>query len=342
MAVTRAQKVRLGVFVAVSCAVLFGGLLLLAGMKLGETRDLYPVCFSDANASLNGLEVGSPVKYSGIRVGRVDSIKVDPQDVSVLVVGLSLEGGTPVAEDSLASAGSMGITGLKYIELSRGSRAARIRTPGETIPAGESMMDALTDRAGVISAKLEVLVDNLNQLTTPEMRGKVAAVLDNTNQLLRTADETVAENRGNLQQLSEKIARASVQVEELTRELKGTSQRVNAMLDSASPQVATVLTEAALLVGELRHSREQLDATLVTARAAMGEEGMGKTLQSADRLMDRGYRVLVQSQEEIEVAVERLRETSENLSTFSQRIKDDPSLLLLGGDERGMRGESDR
>jgi len=59
--------------------------------------------------------------------------------------------------------------------------------------------------------------------------------------------------------------------------------------------------------------------------------------------MERGYLVLVQSQEEIETAVERLRETSENLSVFSQRIKDDPSLLLLGrGEERGLRREGDR
>lgn len=343
MAVTRAQKVRLGIFVAVGLAVLVGGLLVLAGMKLGEKRDLYSVRFSDANASLNGLEVGSPVKYSGIRIGRVESIKVDPEDVSTLVVELSLEGGTPVAEDSVASAGSMGITGLKYIELSRGSRSARKREPGETIPAGVSLIDELSDKAAVITAKLEQLVDNLNAITTPEMRGKVASVLDNTNQLLRTADATVEENRANLKGLGERIARASVQVEELTRELKGTTLRVNGLLDSASPKVETVLVEAAALAGELRHSREQLDQTLAAARAAMGEEGVGKTLKSADRLMERGYLVLVQSQEEIETAVERLRETSENLSVFSQRIKDDPSLLLLGGgEERGLRRESDR
>lgn len=333
MAVTRAQRVRLGVFVATGLAVLVGGLLVLAGTKLGEKRDRYSVRFDDASYSLTGLEVGAPVRYSGVRIGRVDAIKVDPQDVSVLVVELSLNGGTPVAEDSKASAGSMGITGLKYIELSRGSRAARVRAPGEVIPAGPSLMDELTDRAEAISNKVDRLLDNLNAFTTPDMRARAVALLDNTNRLVQTTEATVAENRGNLKELSQKIALASTQVEVLTRELQGTAGRVNALLDDAQPKVAHLLTEADGLVVELRKSREQLDGVLVAAKTALGDEGLGKTATSVNRLVDRSHLVLVQSQEDLEAALSRLRQTSENLSVFSQRIKEDPSLLLLGSSE---------
>jgi len=330
MAVTRAQRVRLGIFVVAGTAALVGGLLLLAGMKLGQKRDHYSVRFSESNHSLNGLEVGAPVKYSGVRLGRVDSIRVDPKDVSTLIVELTLNGGTPVAEDSVASAGSMGITGLKYIELSRGSRAARIRSPGEIIPEGPSLMDELTDKATAISAKVEKLLENLNTFTTPDMRARAAGLLDNANHLIQTTDATVAENRGNLKELSEKIAKASVQVEALTRDLQTTAGRVNAILDDAQPKVASLLTEANGLVTELRQTRAQLDQVLVTAKTTLGEEGVGKTAQSANKLLDRGNLFLRQSQEEIETSLVHLRETTENLSVFSQRIKEDPSLLLLG------------
>ncbi|MBI5549364.1 MAG: MCE family protein [Deltaproteobacteria bacterium] len=333
MAVTRAQRVRLGIFVASGVAALVGGLLLLAGMKLGEKREHYSVRFSEASHSLSGLEVGAPVKYSGVRIGRVDSIKVDPNDVSVLVVELSLNGGTPVAEDSVASAGSLGITGLKYIELSRGSRAARLRAPGEVIPAGPSLMDELTDRATAISNKVDRLLDNLNAFTTPDMRQRAASLLDHADGLVRTTEATVAENRSSLKELSHKIALASSQVEALSRELQGTAGRVNQLLDDAQPKVAHLLTEADGLVTELRTTRAQLDQVLVTAKTTLGEEGLGRTATSVNKLVERGNLVLLRSQEELESSLQHLRETSENLSVFSQRIKEDPSLLLLGSDE---------
>jgi phospholipid/cholesterol/gamma-HCH transport system substrate-binding protein len=294
------------------------------------------VRFSEANYSLSGLEVGAPVKYSGVRIGRVDSIKVDPADVSVLVVQLSLNGKTPVAEDSVASAGSLGITGLKYIELSRGSHKARVREPGETIPAGPSLMDELTDRAEVIARKIEMLLDNLNSFTTPDMRARAAGLLDHADGLVRTTEATVAENRGNLKELSHKIALASAQVEALSRDLQGTAGRVNQILDDAQPKVAHLLGEADGLVTELRQTRAQMDAVLATAKGTLGEEGLAKTATSVNKLVERGNLILMRSQEELDTSLVHLRETSENLSAFSKRIKEDPSLLLLGrGADRG-------
>ena len=341
MAATRSQKVRLGIFVGSAAAVLLIGLVLLAGFKLGEKRDHYSVRFFE-NYSLNGLDVGSPVKYSGIR-------KIDPQDVSVIVVDLSLHRGTPIAEDSVATADAMGITGLKFIELSRGSHGARVRQPGEVIPAGPSLMDEITDRANVISNKIELLVDNLNRFTTPDMRERAAAALDNANRLLTTAEATVEENRANLRELSQRVTLASRQVESLTRDLQGSAQRANALLDAAAPRVDRLLGDATLLVAELRKSREQLDAVLVeskatlqTARVALGDEGAGKAAKSVNRLAERGYVVLTQSQEELDAMLAALRQTTENLSIFSQRIKERPSLLIMGGESAKGREESDR
>lgn len=342
MAVTRAQKVRLGIFLAVALTVGVGGLVLLAGMKLGEKRDRYTVRFSEAAVSFSGLDVGSPVKYSGIRIGNVEAIRIDPNDVSVIEVTLDLVGGTPVAEDSVASLGSLGITGLKYVELSRGSSKARVRKPGETIPAGSSLLDTLTDQATVIAAKVETLLGQANAFTTPEMKEKVAELLDRGSKLLATTEEVVSENRGNLQMLSQRVADSSAQVQALAATLQRTSARLEAMIATSGPQLQRLLEESVGLVAELRRSRAQLDGllaesrgTLQDARAVVGKDGLGKTMEDVDRLVTRGYLVLLQSQEDLSEALGHLRETSENMNAFSQRIKEDPSLLLMGGSESG-------
>lgn len=340
MAVTRAQKVRLGVFVATGLTALVGGLIVLAGMKLGETRDAYTVRFSQGEISLSGLDVGSTVKYSGIRVGRVDGIRVDPADVSTIVVQLSLDGGTPVAENSVASLGSLGITGLKYIELSRGDQGARIRAPGEEIPSGPSMMDELTDQASGIARKLNHLIEQLNTFTSPTNQTKVTEILDRTNRLLETTEATVAENRGNLQMVSQRVASLSTELEGASKDLRQTVRQANELLRTTQPRVLGLADEATKLVSELRETRAKVDlvletsqATLEATRTTVGPEGLGKTLASVDQLVTRGYLVLLQSQEDITEATGHMKETAENMSVFSERIKEDPSLLLLGGDE---------
>jgi phospholipid/cholesterol/gamma-HCH transport system substrate-binding protein len=361
MAVTRAQRARLGVFVATGTAVLVGGILLLAGLKLGQKRDVYTVRFSETHHSLSGLEVGAPVKYSGVRVGRVDSITVDPKDVSVLVVQLSLNGGTPVAEDSAASAGSLGITGLKYVELTRGSRTARIREPGEVIPEGPSLFDDLADRAEVVARKIESLLDSLSSITSPEMRAKGTKLVDSAIRLMDTTEATVAENRGSLKELTVKVAGTATQVGLLARDLRGTLRdvdalavelrgtasrasaladdirgtagRVNSLFDESRPRMVHLLDETDSLVGEFRQTRRQLDLVLVSAQATLGEDGLRKTSQTANKLLERGNVLMVNGQEELESSLEHLRETAENLSVFSERIKSDPSLLLRGGPE---------
>ncbi len=340
MGVSKAQKMRLGVFLALGLSVLGGGLVVLAGMKLGEVRDVYPVRFKDGAVSLSGLDVGSPVKYSGIRVGRVDRIRVDPDDVSVIVVTLSLDGGTPVAEDSVASLGSLGITGLKYVELSRGGSAARRRQPGEEIPAGSSFMDDITEQASSIATKVDAVLERVQSFAAPDMRDRVARSLDSSQKLLETVEGTVSENRPNLQAAGTRILELSSRLETLAGRLETTLARSDRLLAESQPRVIKVLDESATLLAGLNETRTRLDGvleesrlSLVQARTTLGPEGVGKTLGGIDQLVGRGYLVLLQSQEDIAESTGRLREAAENLSVFSQRIREDPSLLLLGTSE---------
>jgi len=342
VAVTRAQKLRLGVFLAVGLTALVGGLIVLAGMKLGETRDEYVVRYTEGQVSLSGLEVGSPVKYSGIRVGRVEAIRIDPDDVSVIQVKLSLDEGTPVAEDSRANLGSMGITGLKYIELSRGSAKARVREAGEEIPPGTSFMDDLTTQAGAIAKKASTVLDRVAAFTAPEMKDRVASILEHTDELLENVNATVSENREQLKTLGANLSTTAERLARLTEELTGTAERVNRLLDESRPHLTRVLDESAGLVAEARQTRARLDRVLAEAegllqegRTVLGPEHLQQTLLSVNRLIDRGQLLLVQSRENIVEAVGYLRDTAENMAQLSRRLREDPSLLLLGESDGG-------
>jgi phospholipid/cholesterol/gamma-HCH transport system substrate-binding protein len=210
-------------------------MLILAGMKLGESRDTYTVRFSQANVSLSGLEVGSPVKYSGLRIGRVEAVGVAKDDVGVILVTLSIDGGTPVAEDSKANLGSMGITGLKYIELTRGSKEAKLRKPGAVIPEGASLIDDLTDQAGEIARKVQVTLDNVNALTGPDMKDRVSRLLDRSERTLAEVEGLLVENRDSFKLLSARLAVTADEVSNIASGLNGTVERANGLLDTIQP-----------------------------------------------------------------------------------------------------------
>ncbi|HTE55068.1 MAG TPA: MlaD family protein [Kofleriaceae bacterium] len=318
--VTRAQKVRLGIFLAAGLTVLVGGVVILAGAKLVEGRDDYVVRFRDSGVSLNGLDVGSPVKYSGIRVGRVDAVKIDPDDVSIILVELSLDEDTPVAEDSVANLGSQGITGLKYIELSRGSSKARVREPGEEIPPGSSMFDNLTQKADQIASKVEVVLDRVAVLAGPDMKDRLASLLDTTDQFLATLNGVLEDNRESLKTLAVQVSGTSEQVKLLATELATTAKRANALLAEAT----IVVKNARATPEQVNAFLEQGTAVLAESRVLLGPEGLQRTLARVNAIM-------AQTQHQVIETIGLFREAAENANAFTEKVRDDPSLLLLGG-----------
>lgn len=317
--VTRAQKVRLGIFMAVGLTALVGGVLLLAGLKLMEGRDEYVVRFRDQDISLNGLETGSPVKYSGIQVGRVDAVRVDPDDVSVVLVELSLDEGTPVAENSKADLGSQGITGLKYIELTRGRAGARIREPGEEIPAGTSLFDNLAQKADQIAGKAEVVLDRVAVLASEERMGRL---IDTSEKFLATLNGVLMDNRESLKTLATSMTGTAEQANLLAAEMAKTAKQANALLAEATVLVRNSKATPARLDAFL----EQGTAVLAESKVLLGPEGMQKTLARVNAMLAQTNRQVVET-------VGMIREAAQNAAVFTEKIRDDPSLLLLGDDD---------
>ena len=74
MAATRAQKMRLGIFLIVTTTIIVITLIYLLGASLMEVRDPYVVVLQGGSA---GLEVGSQVRFNDIVVGRVEHVSLD-------------------------------------------------------------------------------------------------------------------------------------------------------------------------------------------------------------------------------------------------------------------------
>jgi len=184
--ITKSQKVRLGVFLVVAAFLLVVALVVVTAPKFLEKRDRYYIEYADV--SVGGLDAGTPVKYHGIRVGRVEDVYVDPEDITKIKVVVSLRKDTPIKTDTEAVIASIGITGLKYIELTGGTKEAEKVEPGGQIAAGQSLFESLSDRS-------EVILSNIAAFTDEEHRRAFKHTVDSIERLVTQVNALIEENR---------------------------------------------------------------------------------------------------------------------------------------------------
>jgi phospholipid/cholesterol/gamma-HCH transport system substrate-binding protein len=78
--VSQSQKIRLGVFLTISISILIIAIGIITGSRLLKKRVTYFIRYKEI--SLTGLEIGSPVKYRGLRIGRIEDMHIDENDVT--------------------------------------------------------------------------------------------------------------------------------------------------------------------------------------------------------------------------------------------------------------------
>ncbi len=228
-----------------------------------------------------------------------------------------------MAEDSKADLGQQGITGLKYIELSRGSRNARVREPGEEIPPGTSLFDNLAQKADQIASKVN---DGARSRGRPQRAGHEEA---HRFACSRAATSSCARSTRCCATTARRWRRwrpastgTAEQARMLTTELAATAKRANGLLAEAT----VMLRNSRGTPAQLNAFLEQGTALLKESRGLLGPEGLQRTVARINTFLG-------QTQQQVVDTIGLLRETAENASALTEKLRDDPSLLLLGSDE---------
>jgi phospholipid/cholesterol/gamma-HCH transport system substrate-binding protein len=326
---TRGQRMRLGGFLLVAFALLAGTLVVMVGQTLLERRQEYRVVFQ---GGVGGLEPGSTVKLNGIAVGRVESVRIDPEDVAAVEVMISLKDQTPVKEDTVATVGLQGITGLKYIELSGGTNAARTREPGETIPSAGSLLDSLTDKATSIADKLDVLVGNLVLLTGQDNALRIGAILADIEALTGMARALVSDNAHHIDAILTNVEVVTGDAELLVVEAQATLQEARRAIERVSNWV-----DPAEVSGLLAN----VDSTVRTVERRLGKAELGAAIAEATALMGDGRAfvttaevTLLRAREDLLRVLDELIVAVENFSDFTAILRDNPAALISGRSEK--------
>ncbi len=309
------QKFRFGLFLIVSSLALLVLLAVVTSRHLFKKADKYYIAYE--NVSVNGLEIGSPVKYLGITVGSITDIRIDPKNINRVIVEVSLDKGTPIKQDARADIASIGITGLKMIEIHGGSNEAPLLKPGQFIRPGTSITMQITGKAEVITEKLERLLNNLNQVTQPEKMEKIYTLVENATRTFAQLNNILTTNSRNLTLTLQRSAQIAAQLDSMTAALNESAQEVRQLI--VSDTLKEIIVNARAISEEIKKARL---VDLVKQLALV--------VQRTNNILIRVEHDLGQGSQTFNESMKELRTALEYLNEVSQMLSEDPSVLLRG------------
>lgn len=325
MAATRAQKMRLGIFLIVSTAIIIMTLIYLVGSSLMEVRDPYHVILEGGSG---GLEAGSQVRFNDIVVGRVERVRLDPDDPARVRVDISLDHGTPVTVDTVAVPEMANITGTKILSMHGGTKESVRLRPGDTIRSAASDLSMMTTKIVSIADRLQQLIDNLNEITNRENSLKIASVMHEVEGITKQINALLETNQTHIQSMI-------VDTHALIRHTDETmtyAQNIIQTLDKTTQQLLNAKN-----IHRIEKLMDTAHAMINNVEDRTSREELGKTIENVNELAVSTQVTVVRLRDDLRRLMNELETSVENINEFTQILVDDPSVLITGRNEKERR-----
>lgn len=178
---TRAHYVAVGAFVLTMIVLAFAAVLWLGRSELTTQYARYDIYFV---GPVSGLRVGAAVEYSGVPVGKVSEIKLDPANVEQIRVTVEIDASVAIKTDAAAAVESNLLSGVSYIQIVGGTQDAPLLLPQEgqryaVIRSHRSRFASVAARAPQLLEKASDTLDYLNDLLDEKNRRAVGEILEN-------------------------------------------------------------------------------------------------------------------------------------------------------------------
>lgn len=271
--------------------LLLGASLVAVALWFSRDDVEYVPFLVSTTTSVAGLKVEAPVRYRGVEVGKVQSIRIDPGVKGHIHIRLGVTQGTPVTRSTFARLGYQGVTGLAYVALDdtdngKGDSRELLKSDARNIaeiPLRRSIMDTGEDLIaafGEIATRVNTLLDEDNQKA---VRRALSGLELATLKTAALADKSVA--------LADKLAPGVAGVPALVGDARGAIGNANVLIGNLNGLTAK-LEDRVEALNRVAKSVEEVGST---ARAVNDEtlprlnalvEDLHKETRALDRLLN--------------------------------------------------------
>lgn len=279
------QEVTVGVLVILAIVIFIVGSTWLRGLSIGgDLDDYWKIQFHQAA----NLKASSPVRVSGVSVGKVEHIEL--QDVGKVLVYVSLANRIQPRQDAKAQVVSVGFVGDAAVELDPGKSPLKL-TRNQIIVGTQAA--GFTDLAGKLGERADsvlLLAQNLlNEETATQLRETMRSLQGTLRAAERTMDVYGNPDKGP----SAELTRTLASLQALTGRFD--TLLANPALERALTQSDTLAANLSAMTAQFAVTGARLDSLL--ARANRGEGTLGKF--ATDSGLYRDMRDLSQSMKKL-------------------------------------------
>jgi len=322
------ERTLVGLFVLVAGGVLLGTMIVLAG-GIGRATVPHRAYFKFAG----GVQVGAPVRFGGMMVGKVQAVRVDPENSTRIEIDLLVNRDAPLKTDSVAKISTLGPLTDNYIEITTGSERAPLASPGSAMQSQEAFgLPQLGDAAQAMLPDVQNAMRKLNQNLDA-----LQVTLARANDLLNDR------NRANIGNSLNNVQRL---VADVRPKATDSLDNLNGLLTDARPKVSASLSNVQELTARLEPLLDDLKATTARANETLGHvdstlmenrpdirtsvTGLRDTVAQSTVLLTGLNQTLDQNSANIDDLLNNIRMITENLRTLTETLMHSPASLIRG------------
>jgi len=257
--------------------VLLLGIALVAGvlwLNRDERVGGVPYAVTTTRA-VSGLKVEAPVRYRGVDVGKVETIRFDPTEPGRVVIGITVDPDTPLTRGTYAQLGFQGVTGLSFVQLDDdGAVREPLATAAES-PARIPMRPSLFDTGEDLVAAFGEIADRLNRLLADDNQ----KVLIGTLARLDAAAAKATRLAESLEPAATSLAPLLADTRVAVNDARSVVKRATDMIESIS-RLASALEERAPVLAQVGNNADEVGA----AARAINDETLPRLHELSDEL----------------------------------------------------------
>lgn len=328
----KANPTLIGAFVLVALAVAIAAIMALGRFSF---KDDSLHCVAFFSGSMRGLDVGAPVAFRGVSIGRVSRIQLDydqARNTVVIPVFMELQqqihteagtGSSPermhdkfqqlIAQGLRAQMRSSSLlTGKQYVELflNPGSEPVLHGAPSGVL------------EIPTIASGLDMITEKLENLPLEEILNKLAASLDTLNQAIGSDQAGTA-----IQALGVSLQRLESILVTIDRHLPGLLDGGKLAMEDLASTMAEARKTLADARQELRPIGSELHGLLQSLQTSVGE--LNRTLGNLERLSAADSSLNYQ----LHNTLRELEEAAGSIRELSDYLRQNPNALLFGADK---------
>jgi len=309
-------KFSVGLFVILGMTAVIV-IVLWLGMSQYLKEGRHYVAFFDE--SVQGLKKDSAVKYRGVSIGRVESIRV-AEDGKLIRILFNLDEPLHDHDKMISQIKSIGITGIMFVELERMEKGDILLSPKLTF---ETKYPVIATRPSELKRLLTDIYDILNNIKRIDIKGisdRIIGTLDTANQAFKDAE---------IKKISENIQKTLAQSQAILENKKWDQIAQN--IHQASDSLNLFIENAGLTLnrvdGSLKNHNKKLSKTLEEFNSAA--ESASALLQNGNTLISDTHSRVSRIDHELLETLNALEAASMNMNHLIQQLVDQPSALLF-------------